>query len=222
MSVSIDNFLKNVYLMSQETGSPVTSSQLAGRLNVSVAAVTDMARKLGKQGLLDYRPYKALALTNDGAILALKVVRRHRLWELFLFNVLEMDLLSVHEEAEKLEHHTSDDLMSHISRFLGHPDFDPHGDPIPGVSGQVPSEKGVVPLSAIGEMETCMVKKLRYRNAETSDMYARFGLEKDLCLRVIRVFTFDGSIEVELPGGKEVMIPGKLAENIFCVKQNNM
>lgn len=219
MSVSIDNFLKNVYLLNQETGSPVTSSLLAGRLEVSVAAVTDMARKLGKQGLLDYRPYKALILTEQGRNMALKVVRKHRLWELFLYEVLEMDLLSVHEEAEKLEHHTSDDLINHINRFLGYPDFDPHGDPIPGVGGKIPPEKGVVPLSEIGEKETCVITKLRYRNLETSDMYDRFGLEKGLILKVNRVFSFDGSIEVEFYGGKVVMLSGKLAENIFCVKE---
>lgn len=218
MSVSIDNFLKNIYLLNQETGSPVTSSHLAGRLDVSVAAVTDMGRKLGKQGLVDYRPYKALTLTPAGKELALKIVRKHRLWELFLHEVLGLDLLSVHHEAERLEHHTSDELMDHISRFLGHPDYDPHGDPIPGIGGSIPSEMGVVSLSEIGENEKCVVKKLRYRNAETSDMYDRFGLKTGLVLTVKKVFSFDGSIEVKFPGGKEVMLSGKLASNVFCIR----
>jgi DtxR family Mn-dependent transcriptional regulator len=219
MSVSIDNFLKNIYLLSQETGSPVTSSHLARQLEVSVAAVTDMARKLGEQGLVDYRPYKALTLMPAGKEVALKIVRKHRLWELFLYEVLEMDLMSVHKEAEKLEHHTSDDLMEHINLFLGHPDFDPHGDPIPGIGGGIPSENGVVPLHEIGEKEACIVAKLRYRNAETSEMYDRFGLKKGMLLKVNRMFTFEGSIEVEFPGGKEVVLSGKLAQNIFCIKQ---
>ncbi|WP_291855695.1 metal-dependent transcriptional regulator [Marinilabilia sp.] len=219
MSVSVDNFLKNVYLLNQETGSPVTSSHLAGRLEISVAAVTDMARKLGAQGLLDYRPYKALTLMPAGKEVALKIVRKHRLWELFLYEVLKMDLMSVHEEAEKLEHHTSDDLMEHINRFLGHPDFDPHGDPIPGIGGRIPSEKGVVLLREIGEEEACIVAKLRYRNAETSEMYDRFGLKKGIRLKVVRMFPFDGSIEVEFPGGREVVLSEKLAQNIFCIKQ---
>lgn len=151
MSVSIDNFLKNIYLLNQETAGAVTSSNLAGRLEISVAAVTDMARKLGKQGVVDYKPYKALQLTRQGDEQALKIIRKHRLWELFLHEVLGLDLLSVHQEAERLEHHTSDDLMNHISRFLGHPDFDPHGDPIPGIGGHIPSEKGVIPLTEILE-----------------------------------------------------------------------
>lgn len=219
MSVSIDNFLKNIYLLNQETAGAVTSSNLAGRLEVSVAAVTDMARKLGKQGLVDYKPYKALNLTERGNELALKIIRKHRLWELFLHQVLGLDLLSVHQEAERLEHHTSDELMNRISRFLGHPDFDPHGDPIPGIGGDVPSEKGVIPLTEILENQKCIVKKLRYRNSETSDMYDRYGLMTGLVLRVIRVFPFDGSIEVKYPDGSEVILSGKLASNVFCVRK---
>lgn len=219
MSVSIDNFLKNIYLLSQETGSSVTSSILAERLEISVAAVTDMARKLGRQGLLDYRPYRALMLSDKGQRMALKVIRKHRLWELFLYRVLGMDLMSVHEEAEKLEHHTSDKLMEHINRFLGHPDFDPHGDPIPGIGGNIPSEKGVIPLSEIGEQEKCKIKKLRYRDAEVSDMFEILGLRKGMVLKVLKVYSFDGSIELEFPDSTKVMISEKLADNIFCVKQ---
>jgi len=219
MSVSVDNFLKNIYLLSQETGCSVTSSILAKRLDISVAAVTDMARKLGRQGLLDYRPYRALILSDKGRKMALKIIRKHRLWELFLYKVLGMDLMSVHEEAEKLEHHTSDELMEHINRFLGHPDFDPHGDPIPGIGGNVPSEKGVIPLSEIEEFARCRIKKLRYRDAEVSDMFETFGFRKDMVLKVLKVYSFDGSLEVELADSKKVMISRKLADNIFCVKQ---
>lgn len=218
MSVSIDNFLKNVYLLNQETTVAVTSSNLASRLEVSVAAVTDMARKLGKQGLVDYKPYKALHLTPRGNEKALNIIRKHRLWELFLHEVLGLDLLSVHQEAEKLEHHTSDELMDQISRFLGHPDFDPHGDPIPGIGGAVPSEKGVIPLTEILENQQCVIKKLRYRNVETSEMYDRYGLKTGLVLRVLRLFSFDGSIEVKLPNGNEVVLSGKLAAHVFCVR----
>ncbi len=220
MSVSVDNFLKNVFLLTQESPNPVTSSVLAERLGVSGAAVTDMARKLGKKGWLDYRPYQALVLSKQGQKLALKVIRKHRLWELFLHQVLGMDLMSVHEEAEKLEHHTSDELIEHISHFLGNPDFDPHGDPIPGNGGEIPSEKGVKVLTDVGENEEWVVKKLRYRNSETSEMYDRFGLESGMTLKVLKIFDFDGSLEVRFSDGREVLISGKLAENIFCVKKN--
>lgn len=219
MSVSTENFLKNIYLLNQEGKPPVTSSLLAERLNVSVAAVTDMARKMGKQGLLKYRPYKSLSLSEEGQKLALKVVRKHRLWELFLHKVLEMDLMSVHEEAEKLEHHTSDKLMDQIYHYLNKPDFDPHGDPIPGTGGIIPSEKGVKPLSDISEGEKCLVRKLRYRNHETSEMYERYGIKKDMVFIIKKIFSFDGSIEMESSEAKTITISRKLAGNIFCVKQ---
>lgn len=216
MSVSTENFLKNIYLLNQEGQSAVTGSLLAEKLDVSVAAVTDMARKMGRQGLLIYKPYRFLVLSEEGQKLALKVIRKHRLWELFLHKVLEMDLMSVHEEAEKLEHHTSDKLMEQISHYLDEPDFDPHGDPIPGGNGIIPSEKGVKPLSEMNEGAVCFIRKLRYRNQETSEMYDRYGIRKDMGFKILKIFSFDGSIELENPNGEKVTISRKLADNIFC------
>lgn len=216
MSVSTENFLKNVFLLNQEGQSPVTSSLLAEKLNVSVAAVTDMARKMGKQGLLDYKPYRALILLEEGQRLALKVIRKHRLWELFLHRVFEMDLMSVHEEAEKLEHHTSDKLMELIYQYLNEPEFDPHGDPIPSGNGIIPSEKGVKPLSDMKEGKECLIKKLRYRTQETSEMYERYGIQKDMVFRIRKIFSFDGSIELESKSGNIMTISRKLADNIYC------
>ncbi|PWD99805.1 metal-dependent transcriptional regulator [Marinilabilia rubra] len=222
MSVSTENFLKNIYLLNQEGQSPVTSSLLAEKLNVSVAAVTDMARKMGKQGVLDYKPYRSLVLSEAGQKLALKVIRKHRLWELFLHKVLEMDLMTVHEEAERLEHHTSDKLMEQMYKYLDKPDFDPHGDPIPGGDGIIPSEKGVRSLSELKEGGRCLIRKLRYRHQETSEMYERYGIEKDMVFKIKKVFSFDGSIELESGEGETITISRKLADNIFCTEEENV
>ncbi|MFW6044086.1 MAG: metal-dependent transcriptional regulator, partial [Marinilabiliaceae bacterium] len=109
MSVSTENFIKNIYLLEQEGKHSVTSSLLARRLKISPAAVSDMVGRLGRQGLILHTPYQPFSLTEKGRKMALSVIRKHRLWELFLYKVLGMDLLSVHEEAEKLEHNTSDE-----------------------------------------------------------------------------------------------------------------
>ncbi|MFO8000713.1 MAG: metal-dependent transcriptional regulator [Marinilabilia sp.] len=219
MSVSTENFLKNIYLLEQEGTMPVTSGLLAGRLNISPAAVSDMAGRLGREGLIRHSPYRPFSLTEKGLNLALDVVRKHRLWELFLYEVLEMDLLSVHEEAEKLEHHTSGELTERMFHFLGEPEFDPHGDPIPRLEGSVPSEEGILSLDEFSAGENCTVKKLRYRDNETSEMYDRYGIRQEMDLLVRKVYAFDGSIEIETEDGANVVIGPKLASHIFCCKK---
>lgn len=218
MSVSTENFLKNIYLYSSENASAVTSGQLAEKLDISSAAVTDMARKLGKKGLLEYKPYQSLVLSAKGRVLALKVVRKHRLWELFLHEVLEMDLLSVHEEAEKLEHNTSDFLMNKISSYLGEPDFDPHGEPIPGREGSLPSEKGVIPLVEAEVGKAYAIKKLRYSDSDTSEMYDHYGLHQDMEFFVLKIFDFDGSIEIRTNEKSRLTISRQLADFIYCLE----
>jgi len=219
MSVSTENFLKNIYLYSCEKATSVTSGQLAEKLHISSAAVTDMARKLGEKGLLEYKPYRSLVLSDKGRFLALKVVRKHRLWELFLHKVLEMDLLSVHEEAEKLEHNTSDFLMDEISRHLGEPDFDPHGEPIPDAKGSLPAESGIISLGAAEVGKTYTIKKFLYYDSDTSEMYEHYGLHQNMTVLVLKVFDFDGSIEIETGEKSHIVISRQLAEYIYCSDQ---
>lgn len=218
MSVSVDNFLKNVYLLSQERTVSATTSNLAVRLNISASAVTDMARKLGRKGLLDYKPYQMLVLSEAGRRKALNVVRKHRLWELFLYEVLNMDLMSVHEEAEKLEHNTSDDLAGRLADFLGQPEFDPHGDPIPDPTGELPSERGVVSLAEAEPGKIYEIKKLRYRDNEIKEMYDRYGLQQGITLTITRKFNFDGSVELNVGLKNSFVISKNLATNIFVTR----
>ncbi len=219
MSVSTENFLKYIYLYSNERASALTSGQLAEKLNVSSAAVTDMARKLGKKGLLDYKPYRSLVLSEKGRMLALKVVRKHRLWELFLHEVLGMDLLRVHEEAEKLEHNTSDFLIDEISRYLGEPDFDPHGDPIPGNKGSLPSEQDIIPMGETRKGKVYTIKKLRNYDSHTSEMYDHYGLHQNMEFLVLKKFGFDGSIEISTKENSHLVISRQLAECIYCLEK---
>ena len=147
MTVSIENFIKAIYKLSlhSEVGSRL--SDLAKSLNISNAAATDMARKLSEKELVNYTKYKPLTLTEKGEKLALNVLRKHRLWEAFLHNTLDMSLMEIHREAEQLEHNTSDFLADRIEAFLGKPDFDPHGDPIPDAEGNMVDDSSHVLLS---------------------------------------------------------------------------
>ncbi|MFW6202962.1 MAG: metal-dependent transcriptional regulator [Marinilabilia sp.] len=219
MSVSTENFIKNIYLLEQEGKHPVTSSLLARHLKISPAAVSDMAGRLGRQGLILHTPYQPFSLTEKGHKMALSVIRKHRLWELFLYKVLGMDLLSVHEEAEKLEHNTSEGLVERMFHYLGAPEYDPHGDPIPGLEGSIPSEKGVFPLNQFKAGEKGVIKKLRYRDNETKEMYTRYGIKQEQELVVRKVYAFDQSLEIESEGSSNFVISPELASCIFCWKK---
>jgi DtxR family Mn-dependent transcriptional regulator len=137
-SLTVENYLKAIYQISGRSEAGVASTgALAEALDVSPGTVTSMLKTLGESGLATYTPYEGVRLTAHGATLALRVLRRHRLVELFLATTLKMNWDEVHEEAEHLEHAVSDLLIDRIDAFLGHPATDPHGDPIPRADGSV-------------------------------------------------------------------------------------
>lgn len=131
-SLTVENYVKAIYqIMSSQDGRPATTGQLASALGVSPGTVTSMLKTLDAARLATHRPYEGAALTRAGRVLALRVLRRHRLIELFLMRTLDMTWDEVHDEAEHMEHAVSDLLVERIDAFLGRPEVDPHGDPIP-------------------------------------------------------------------------------------------
>jgi DtxR family Mn-dependent transcriptional regulator len=218
MSVSVDNFLKSVYTLSVEDGLDVTGSLLAAKLNVSSAAVTDMVRKLAVKGLVDYTPYKVVALTRQGELIAKQVLRKHRLWELFLYRVLKMDLSDVHVEAEQLEHQTSMELMSRLDEFLGFPQFDPHGEPIPSQDGSLPDDSDLVALSSLKIGDKARIMRLLIREKEVFDLFNHYGILPGAEIEILCLFDFDGSIEIKV-NNQKVLIPAKLINRIFCKEE---
>jgi DtxR family transcriptional regulator, Mn-dependent transcriptional regulator len=147
MSISTENFVKAIYKDSKRSGSQTKLSTLACLLNISKAAATDMARKLSAKNLVVYSKYKPLMLTENGNQLALNIIRKHRLWESFLYRTLNLSLHEIHREAEQLEHLTSDFLAGKMEEFLGYPASDPHGDPIPAQDGKIEPDASHILLS---------------------------------------------------------------------------
>lgn len=160
MSIAVENFVKAIYCQSQLRGEGIKLGTLAGLLKITNAAATDMARKLSLKNLVNYTKYKPLSLTATGEEMALRVIRKHRLWETFLHKTLGLSLHEIHEEAEMLEHQTSDFLAEKIDTYLGKPSFDPHGDPIPGLNGKVEVEKGSCALSEVEPGRSYLVCRL--------------------------------------------------------------
>lgn len=141
-SVTIENYVKQIYLEQQHAPRHrVPMGRLAAAMKVVPGTVTTMVKAMGDAGLVDYEPRGGVRLTRNGEQLALHVLRRHRLVELLLVNVLGLDWSEVHDEAEELEHAISDKVLERIDAVLGHPTVDPHGDPIPSAKGKVDSSR---------------------------------------------------------------------------------
>jgi DtxR family Mn-dependent transcriptional regulator len=139
-SLTIENYVKAIYQACARQGNgPAATGQLASALGVSPGTVTSMLKTLSESELAEYTPYEGVRLTDSGRALALRVLRRHRLIELFLVQTLKLSWDEVHEEAEHMEHAVSDRLIDRIDQFLGFPTTDPHGDPIPKADGTVAS-----------------------------------------------------------------------------------
>ena len=135
-SEQLEDYLKNIYKIQSSEGK-VSTTLLSQKLKISPASVTEMIKKLADEGIVAHTPYKGVELTKEGRKRALQIIRRHRLWEAFLVEVLKYDWYEIDEEAEKLEHIASERLEKRIDEILGFPDTDPHGDAIPTREGRV-------------------------------------------------------------------------------------
>jgi DtxR family Mn-dependent transcriptional regulator len=200
---SSENFLKAVYMLSQQT-ERVSTNALADALGVKAPSVTDMARKLESGGLLDYQKYKGVALTAAGRDVALNILRRHRLIELYLVEELGYALHEVHDEAEVLEHHVSDRFITAISHKLGDPHIDPHGDPIPDVD-LVIAQRELQPLSAVELNTPATVARLKAPGNDMLQHILDRGLALNAAVEVTARDPFDGPVTLVVDGEEQVI-----------------
>ena len=199
-SESVENYLKAIYGLEQVAGEGrVKNKDIAGALSLALPSVTSMIKSLASHELLDYVPYQGVRLTEKGRRAALKVIRRHRLLELFLIETLGMTWSEVHEEAERLEHALSDHLTDRIDAFLGHPTMDPHGDPIPTRDGVMPAQSGVL-LVNIPQGERAQVLRVLTQETDFLKYLASKGLILGAELEVVEVAPFQGPITVRVEG----------------------
>lgn len=205
---AMEDYLKAVYRL-QESGSQVTTQRLAEELGVTGPSVTNMIKRLHELRLLSHSPYRGVELTPTGEKIALEVLRHHRLLELYLAETLGMSWDQVHDEAERLEHHLSDQLEAKLDSALGYPTHDPHGDPIPSREGTIEEIAGVllIDLSA-GDHGT--ITRVSDRNPEQLRYLGGLGLFPGVDVSVLERLPFDGPIRIEV-GGQEHVIGRPLA-----------
>lgn len=218
-TVSIENYLKTILNQRITMGNGATTSQMATDLSVSNAAVSDMAKKLSRQGLVNYEKYKGMELTSKGEKIALKIIRRHRLWELFLIKVLGLDLSEVHDEAEKLEHFSSDFLIDKIDQFLNFPDFDPHGHPIPKKNGALPKLPNLIKLSDAEIGSKYQFVSVNDKDSALINYLVKSGLLLGSKLEVIDKLDFDKSLTVKF-NTTILSLSNKISDSVFVILIN--
>lgn len=213
MTLSEEDYIKAIYHLGKEGSSNVSTNAIAERMKTKPSSVTDMVKKLSKKGLVNYQKYKGSGLTEYGRKVALSIVRKHRLWEVFLVEKLDFSWDEVHDVAEQLEHIKSDELIDKLDRHLGYPRVDPHGDPIPSKEGEFKkSIKRLLSEIGIGAKGTCVGVK------DSSPPFLKFLDKNKIALgdiiTVLDKEEFDGSLHIRIRE-KRIHISNQIATNLY-------
>lgn len=197
LSQSEENYIKAIYSLEHENET-VSTNDLAERLKTKASSVTDMIKKLAEKNLLEYIKYKGCKLTNTGEKIALKTIRKHRLWETFLVEKLGFGWDEVHPIAEQLEHIRSVELTDKLDKFLNFPKYDPHGDPIPDREGNIPKLESSCYLNDLPINKSGVVIGV----SDASPTFLRYLDSQEIGLgtevKMIEVFEFDNSCHIEI------------------------
>jgi len=214
-SATVEDYLKHILLAAEEGGGErVPTGRIATALAVTPGTVTSMLKTLAESGLVDYEAYGGARLTPAGRQLALHVLRRHRLLELFLVEVLGFDWSEVHDEAERLEHAVSEQLVERIDEMLGRPEVDPHGDPIPSAGGEVEAAASES-LAEAGTGRRLRIARVADQEPEFLRSLERLGLRPGVRLRVARHDDATDSVELDLGRGRRATLGLRAAGKIY-------
>jgi len=207
-----ENYLKAIYHLSIQTES-VSTNQIAASLNTKAASVTDMLKKLAEKELINYTKYQGVTLTPAGEKIALSIIRKHRLWEYFLVEKLNFKWDEVHDVAEELEHISSKELIDRLDDFMGHPKYDPHGDPIPDSHGKFKAHE-LKPVSSLGINHTGIISGVREHSAPFLQYLEKMQLTIGKKIKIAEINTYDHSV-ILLVEDKKVHISREVANNLL-------
>lgn len=200
---AIQDYLKTIFKL-QQGGQAASTSAIAEKLGVSSASVTGMIKRLNKMGLASHSPYHGVELTEEGRVLALEMIRHHRLLELYLQKALGFTWDKVDAEAERLEHHISEEMEAAMAAFLGDPTEDPHGDPIPTKDGYM-SEVRYDRLSEVGPGKTVRIRRVSDSDPDLLRYLGSLGMYPHVIVEILDKVPFDGPLVVRVSGAQQVL-----------------
>lgn len=216
ITLTEENYIKGIYKISLDPNQKITPTAIAEEIRVNAASVIDMLKKLKEKKLISYDKVKGAKLTTSGYKLALNIVRKHRLWEVFLYEKLKFTWDEIHEMAEQLEHIQNDDLAERLDEYLGFPEYDPHGDPIPKADGRIATAPRTL-LSEITDMASCEIVSVKDTSTEFLRYLRQLHIEIGTKLKIVDFISFDNSLLLSV-AQKEITVSQKFAENIYVKK----
>ena len=217
MTFSEENYLKTIYHLTVISDSEISTNSIAEKMETKASSVTDMLKKLAEKDLVNYKKYQGVSLTEKGKLSAKMIVRKHRLWEVFLVEKLDFSWDEVHDIAEQLEHIKSEKLINKLDDFLGNPTEDPHGDPIPDVNGRIIKiEKQL--LSELHENQIGICVGVKDTSSEFLKYLDKQGIALGSKIEIIAKESFDLSVKIKV-NTNDLTISNKIASNLF-VKLN--
>ncbi|SHN17941.1 metal-dependent transcriptional regulator [Flavobacterium xinjiangense] len=217
MTFSEENYLKTIYHLTIISDSEISTNAIAEKMETKASSVTDMLKKLAEKDLVNYKKYQGVSLTEKGKLSAKMIVRKHRLWEVFLVEKLDFSWDEVHDIAEQLEHIKSEKLINKLDDFLGNPTEDPHGDPIPDVNGRIIKiEKQL--LSELHENQIGICVGVKDTSSEFLKYLDKQGIALGSKIEIIAKESFDLSVKIKVDTN-DLTISNKIASNLF-VKLN--
>ncbi|MGV3629919.1 MAG: metal-dependent transcriptional regulator [Bacteroidota bacterium] len=221
LSITEENYIKHIlgHLLETSFRGGVGTNELAASLEVKPSSVNVMLKRLREKELISYEKYGKIFLTEEGRKVGMEIIRKHRLWETFLYEKLEFTWDEVHEVAEQLEHIQSRKLVEKLDKFLGFPAFDPHGDPIPNSKGEIKIEPKLL-LSEIEAGKKCKMVAVNDNSAAFLKYVQELGLAINHEITVLSRLSFDDSIEISIQG-KSSRVSKKFAQNIYVVSDKN-
>ncbi|TRX00326.1 metal-dependent transcriptional regulator [Flavobacterium gawalongense] len=213
MTFSEENYLKAIYHLTTVSDSEVSTNAIAEMMETKASSVTDMLKKLAEKDLVNYKKYQGVSLTENGKLAAKMIVRKHRLWEVFLVEKLDFSWDEVHDVAEQLEHIKSEKLINKLDDFLGNPTEDPHGDPIPDANGRIVKVEKQL-LSELHENQAGICVGVQDTSSEFLKYLDKQGIALGSKIEVISKESFDLSLKIKVDS-KDLTISNKIASNLF-------
>ncbi len=214
ISQSEENYLKAIYKLSEKTDKPISTNQIAKEMMMAAASVTDMVKKLSEKKLIHYTKYKGAILTDTGEAKATDLIRKHRLWEVFLLEKLSFAWDEVHDLAEELEHINSDQLTNRLDAFLGYPKFDPHGDPIPDAQGNMQRRDQSI-LATLNNGDKGHLVGVQEHSKSFLQYLGQISLTLGAHIEIIEKYEYDQSLKIIINKDKESIISNKVSQNLF-------
>ncbi|WP_248724718.1 metal-dependent transcriptional regulator [Seonamhaeicola sp. ML3] len=213
ITLTEENYIKAIYHLSNQGLEVVSTNAIAKEMATKASSVTDMVKKLSEKGYAFYKKYQGVTLTEEGKEIAINIVRKHRLWEVFLVEKLNFSWDEIHEVAEQLEHIKSKKLISQLDAFLGFPTHDPHGDPIPDDSGKIKKIDKIL-LSEASVNDDCICVGVQDSSSAFLQYLNKHNIALGVRVKVVQIEPFDHSVTIKI-ADKELVISSIIANNLF-------